>query len=254
MHDVPVLAGAEEFSLGSGRVGALLLHGFTGSPQSMRGLGEFLADNGLRVVAPRLPGHGTTWQDCNASTAEQWTDAVEEGFARLAAETAEVFVVALSFGASLAVELIARHPDQIAGLVTLAGFVQTKDPRRFLAPVLSRVIKSLPGVSNDIADPEYRELAYDRVPTVASAHMLRVLKAARAKLPQVTCPVLVMHARNDHTVAPWNAELIYNGVGSTDKSIVWLERSYHVITLDLERDDVFRHTLEFIKERARHGV
>jgi carboxylesterase len=136
----------------------------------------------------------------------------------------------------------------------LAGMVFTKDPRRFLAPAIARLTASIPGVGNDIADPEGREIAYDRVPTKATLAMLRYIKKAQASLPQIKTPILVMHAHQDHTVHPNNAQWIYDHVSSKDKQLVWFERSYHVITLDLERDQVFENTYNFIKERAKHAL
>lgn len=251
LSQVEVLEGAEAFALGDGPVGALLIHGFTGSPQSMRGLGEYLADHGVAVECPRLPGHGTTWQDLNTFSDADWTRTVEDAFSSLSTDRDEVFVVALSFGAALAVELVARHQQKINGLVTIAGFVQTKDPRRFLSPLIKRVAASLPGMSNDIADPDQKEIAYGRLPTAATACMLNTLKRARASLPQIDVPILIMHGRNDHTVLPFNAEVIHDSVASKDKELVWMERSYHVLTLDYDREDVFERTLRFI---ARHSA
>jgi carboxylesterase len=251
--DLAVLEGAEEFELGEGPVGALLIHGFTGSPQGLRVLGQHLADNGLSVVGVRLPGHGTTWQDLNTRTRDEWVAAVEDGYDRLAAKCDEVFIVSLSFGSSLAVDFAARHPDKVSGLVLLASFLMTKDPRRFLAPAIRLLIQSLPGAGNDIADPDMREIVYDRVPTRAAYQMLQFTRRARRALPSVTCPVLIIHARNDHTAHPDNAKMILDQIGSTEKELIWLERSYHVITVDLERDEVYAKTLEFIKERSKHA-
>lgn len=250
MQEPRILQGAEEFSLGEGRVGALLVHGFTGSPQGLRGLGEHLAERGVAVEGIRLPGHGTTWQDLNLRRPDEWVAAVEQGFEKVASGRDKVFLVALSFGAALAVDFCARHPDDVAGLVTLAGFVSSKDPRRWLAPVISRVVKTLPGVANDISDPEAREIAYDLLPTTAAYHMLRFLRQARAALPQVACPLLVMHSHNDHTVHPSNARLIFDSVGSTDKELVWVDNSYHVLTLDRDRAEVFERTHAFIEARS----
>lgn len=250
MEEVRIVPGAEEFALGDGRVGALLIHGFTGSPQGLRGLGEYLADRGIAVLAPLLPGHGTSWEDLNGRTAVEWADAVEAGFRRLAAERDETFVVALSFGAALALDFAARYPDEIRGLVTIAGLVRTKDPRRFLAPVIRRVATSLPGVGNDIADAQQREIAYERLPTSAAHQMLRFIKRARLGLPAVRCPILVMHSRNDHTVSADNARLIHDSVSSQDKELVYFDRSYHVITLDHDKEDAFERTYAFIKEHS----
>ncbi len=110
----------------------------------------------------------------------------------------------------------------------------------------------MPGISNDIADPQGREIAHDRVPTKAAA-LLTFIKRAQRALPQITAPMLIMHGRNDHTVHPSNANYIHDHVSSDDKELVWLERSYHVVT-DYDKDHVFERTLGFIKERASHAI
>jgi carboxylesterase len=252
--DRNLIEGTEEFTFGDGPTSVLMIHGFTGSPQGLRGLGEYLGERGMAVTGVRLPGHGTTWQDLNAKSSADWVQTVEKGYATAAEGKDEVFIVALSFGAALAIDFIARHPDRITGLVTLAGFVRTGDPRRFLAPVIPLLTKSLPGVANDIADPEGHEIAYDRFPTVAGLSMLRFVRHARNQLPNVRCPILVMHGRNDHTVEPFNATTIYDSAGSSDKELIWCERSYHVITLDYDRAEVYKRTYEFIEKRSRRAV
>ncbi|MGI8407122.1 MAG: alpha/beta hydrolase [Actinomycetota bacterium] len=250
MAEVQVLQGCEGFAFGEGKVGALLVHGFTGSPQGMRGLGEYLAARDISVAAPRLPGHGTSWEDLSTRRSEEWVQTVETSFDHLRSQTEEVFIVGLSFGAALSLHLAARRPAEVKGIVTLAGMVFVKDPRRHFAPVIARLVRSIPGVGNDIADPAGKELAYDRVPTKATLGMLRYLKMAEQTLPEVTAPILIMHGRQDHTVHPSNAQHIYDKVSSRHKELITLERSYHVITLDLEKDAVFERTYDFIKEHS----
>jgi len=245
-----ILAGAEEFSFEGGPVGALLIHGFTGSPQGLRGLGEYLAERGIAVEGIRLPGHGTTWQDLNTRRSSEWVAAVEEGYTKLAQGRDKIFLVSLSFGSALALDFAARNPERVAGVVTLAGMVLVKDPRRFLSGVIARLTPSIAGVGNDIADPGGREIAYERLPTAAGHQMLRFIKTARRTLPQVSCPLLVMHSHNDHTVHPDNAHEIHDRVASIDKELVWVDDSYHVLTLDLDRQRVYESTYEFIKNRS----
>ena len=250
MSRLEILAGAEEFTLGDGPVGALLIHGFTGSPQGLRGLGHYLADRGIAVEGIRLPGHGTTWQDLNLRRPPEWVAAVEQGYAKLADGRDEIFLVSLSFGSALAIDFAARHPDAVSGLVSLAGFVVTKDPRRFLAGVIRRLTPSIRGVANAIADPDGHEIAYDRFPTSAGAHMLKFIRTARRSLSDVHCPLLVVHSHNDHTVHPDNATEIYERAASTDKRLLWFDDSYHVLTLDVDRLKVFEETYRFITERS----
>lgn len=254
MSQLEILEGCDEFTLGEGPVGALFIHGFTSSPQNMRAMGDYLAEWGIRVRAPRLPGHGTTWEDLATRRSGEWLECVESNFDALKAECDEIFLVGLSFGGGLSLELASRRSNEISGVVTLAAIVFTKDPRRFLTPVLKRVIKTIPGVGNDIADPTLKEVVYDKVPTRASAELLSTIAKAKAGLPRVTTPLLVMHGRNDHTVHPSNAQYIYDHAGSADKELVWLERSFHVITLDYDRDEVYSRTADFIKERAKHAL
>ncbi|MDP9223928.1 MAG: alpha/beta fold hydrolase [Actinomycetota bacterium] len=251
MHEVEVLDGAEAFALGEGPVAALLIHGFTGSPQGLRGLGAYLAARGIAVQAPRLPGHGTTWQDLDTCRTPEWTHTVEEAFSEISLERDQVFVVGLSFGAALALDLAARNPGRVCGIVTLAGMVGTRDPRRFAAPLIRVLTSSLPGTANDIADPTATEIAYDRLPTSATYLMLKFLRRARMGLAGVRSPILIMHSRNDHTVGPFNARLIYDNVSSEHKELVWLDRSYHVLTLDYDRDEVFERTFDFIERTSK---
>ncbi len=254
MQEVQIREGAEEFSLGSGPTGALLIHGFTGSPRSMRGLGDHLAAGGLSVRGIRLPGHGTSWEELNLKTSDDWVQALDEEFLAFAAEHEEVFLVGLSFGAALAIDCAVRRPNQVAGVVALAPFLLSKDPLRFAAPVVSKVLKSFPGVGNDIAEPGQDELCYDKLPIRAVPHVLRFATRVRGLLPSLRVPIITMHSRNDHTAPHEASELIIEKAGSTDKEVVWFERSYHVITMDYDRDQVNERTLGFIKERAKRAV
>src|ERR1700685_394618 len=79
-----MVAGAEPCEAAGGPVGVLLCHGFTGSPQALRPWAEYLADQGLTVSLPRLPGHGTTWQDLARTGWRDWFAEVDVAFGKLA--------------------------------------------------------------------------------------------------------------------------------------------------------------------------
>jgi len=219
----------------------------------MRPVGDFLAERGIGCFGIRLPGHGTTWEDLGSRRASEWVEAVNLGYEKMKTEHDEVFVVGLSFGVALSLDLGARRSD-IPGLVSIAGFILSRDPRRFVAGPISRILRSVPAVGNDICDPDSREVCYDKVPTAGALQVLRFTKSVRESLPDVTCPILLLHSHNDHTAHPSNAEFIHSRVSSTDKEIVWLDRSYHVLTLDHDRQQVNERTYEFIKTRARFAV
>ena len=82
---MPVMPGAEAYAREGGPTGVLLCHGFTGSPQSLRPWAEYLAKAGLSVSLPRLPGHGTTWQEMARTRWEDWFAEVDRAFDELQA-------------------------------------------------------------------------------------------------------------------------------------------------------------------------
>ncbi|HLK01547.1 MAG TPA: alpha/beta fold hydrolase, partial [Streptosporangiaceae bacterium] len=148
-----VLPGAEPFEQAGGPTGVLLCHGFTGSPQTLRPWAEYLAAEGLSVSLPRLPGHGTTWQEMARTGWTDWYDEVDRAFADLAGRCETVFVAGLSMGACLALRLAEVHGARVRGLV-LVNPSLAADTRLFLlAPVLKHLIRSLPGIASDIAKP-----------------------------------------------------------------------------------------------------
>jgi carboxylesterase len=108
----------------------------------------------------------------------------------------------------------------------------------------------LKGIANDIADPGAHELAYGKVPTKAAASVLKNQAAVMAGLAKVTCPALIFGSLVDHAVHPSNAPYAYEHLGSSDKELVRLERSYHVATLDYDKELIFERTNTFIKEHT----
>src|SRR5258708_2716097 len=109
---MPVIAGAQPYSHAGGSTGVLLCHGFTGSPHSLRPWAEYLAEAGLSVSVPRLPGHGTTWQEMSRTRWEDWYAEVDRGYEDLRGRSGEIFVMGLSMGACLALRM-AGLPGQL---------------------------------------------------------------------------------------------------------------------------------------------
>ncbi|WP_020671722.1 alpha/beta hydrolase [Amycolatopsis nigrescens] len=251
---MPVLPGAEPFShTGSGAVGVLLCHGFTGSPQSMRPWGEHLADAGFTVRGPRLPGHGTTWQEMNRTTWQDWYGCVRTELLALAETCTSVFVFGQSMGGTLTLRLAQEFGDRIAGLVLVNPSVTTLRWDARLLPVLARTLPSVKGLAGDIAKPGATELAYPRVPVRAAASLSRLWRLVRADLPKVTQPLLLLHSVVDHVVEPVNSRIILDGVRSTDRTEVLLENSFHVATLDNDAPLIFQRSVEFVHSVRRAG-
>jgi carboxylesterase len=252
------MPGAEPFDFpGSdgpdGRTGVLLVHGFTGTPMSMRPWGEHLAAEGFAVRCPLLPGHGTRWQDCNASTHDQWTTTVENAFDELAAVCDRVFVAGLSMGGTLATRLAEVRSDDVAGLLLVNPALMTQRLDAKLLPMLARITPSWAPIASDIKKSGVTELAYLKLPTRAMMQLRGLWAATRAELGRVCAPVIVFHSREDHVVEPVNSEILLAGIGSTDRTEVVLEDSYHVATLDNDAPVIFAGSVDWIRERVGAG-
>jgi carboxylesterase len=249
-----VLPGAEPFDFAgsgaNGRTGVLLVHGFTGTPQSMRPWGEHLAEAGFTVRCPLLPGHGTRWQDANGSTHGQWTTAVEQAFDALAADCDRVFVAGLSMGGTLATRLAEVRPADVAGLILVNPSLLTQRLDAKLLPMLARLTASWAPIGSDIKKPGVTEQAYPKLPTRAMMQFRQLWALTRANLAAVSAPVIVFHSREDHVVEPVNTRILLDGVSSTDRTEVWLEDSYHVATLDNDAPRIFAGSVDWMQERT----
>jgi len=245
MAEHPVLPGAEPFSAPGGPHGALVLHGFTGSPQSMRGLAEAFAGAGLAVELPRLPGHGTAIEDMLETGWSDWSTEAERAYEELAGRCDKVVVGGLSMGGTLTLWLAERHPE-IAGIVLVnpAAEPPAESFREMLQGILDSGNPTMPAVGNDIALPDVTELAYECTPVAPLLGMLRAVSEIAAGLPKIECPVLLMNSPQDHVVPPSSSDLVAERVSGPLERVT-LERSYHVATLDYDKDDIERRAVEF---------
>jgi carboxylesterase len=240
-----VMAGAEPFSAAGGPHGALVVHGFSGTPQSMLGLARALAAAGFAVELPRLPGHGTSVEELTSTTFADWSRAIEDAYGELAARCDRVVVTGLSMGATLAARLAARHPE-IAGLIVVNGAFAPFEPavREGLEQMVAEGVALIPGPGNDVADPGQTELAYAEVPPLALVSLIRALDELGDDLPSIRCPALVITSEQDHVVPPSSSDHFAARVGGPVE-VMRLVRSFHVATLDYERRELEARAVEF---------
>ncbi len=240
----PVVAHARRSAEPVPRVAVLLLHGFTGSPQSIRPWGEYLAAHGFDVTCPRLPGHGTVWQEMVPTRWSDWYTRAEQEWYRASADHDVVLVAGLSMGGALAIRLAQRHPG-LAGVALVNPAIASADPAyRFALPVLSRVLTSIAGVAGDIARPDRLEVGYDRTPLRAAASMVEAWRTIAAELSSYTPPTIIFRSDVDHVVDESGAALLASE-SPAPLTVRPLARSYHVATLDWDAEAIFADSVAF---------
>lgn len=246
---VRVTKGAEPFRIEGNGAGVLISHGFTGTPQSVRPLGEALSHAGFTIAVPRLAGHGTSVRDMAKSTAEDWISSLEEDFAWLRERTDGIYLTGLSMGGTLALYMAAMHPEFVRGVLPINACMFLDNPDLARVVFGSKAPNTVPGVGSDIKARGAEEVAYDEMPMPAVKEFMSLMRVTDDLLPAVTAPAVVFQSLEDHVVPPENGSYIHERLGSVYKQLIRLEDSYHVATLDNDADSITRRIVRFILER-----
>ncbi len=245
----PILPGCEPWSSPAGGPhGALVLHGFTGSPVSMRPLAEALAEAGLAVEMPRLPGHGTAVEDLAETGWDDWLTEAERALAALQARTpsGKVVVAGLSMGGALTLALAQGHPE-LAGIVLInAPVAAPAELAAGIEAMLAGGVETIDSIGGDIADPDADEVSYDATPLRPLLTMLVAGETLRDRLSEINQPTLVITSRGDHVVAPTDSDVLAEQISGPVERL-WLDRSFHVATLDYDRVELEQRTVEFTR-------
>lgn len=229
-------------------LGVLLLHGFTGSLDTVRGLVPTVERLGLPYRMPVLRGHGTRYEDLAEVVAKDWYDDAEAALTDLLQEVDRVVVVGLSMGGLVTLNLAMEHHDDLAGVVVIAPFLRCADPLAHLTPLL-KLVAPYWASPNSFADAELAKACtnYPKFPTRTFSHLLNYANVIERRLPEVRVPVLVLHSRKDTIAAPIGAKIIEERVSSKEKRVVWFERSGHEMLQDLEANQVFSAVGEYLE-------
>jgi carboxylesterase len=238
------------YAVRGGPVGALLIHGFTGSVAETRPMGEYLAERGLTVDCHLLPGHGTHPQELTRVRWQDWAGALESALEDLQNRCEVVFVGGLSLGALLTLWLGAEHPE-VAGLIPMAPIVKARNRLMPLTLGLRHLFKYSPFGpvgDDDLADPEaiQRIWCYDQVPLWGAGEVYLLMEQVRQVLPTIRQPLLIFQGLRDAQVPPEAAQMVYDVTASGDKTLVWLEHSGHNLLVDGERESVWALSHEWM--------
>ena len=247
-------AATEAFSLPGAGVSALLIHGLTGTPYDMRYLGERLSAAEIRAHGVRLAGHARPAEELGATRHADWYESVVEGFEYLRTRGDPIVVVGLSMGAMLAARLAGDQGEAVAGLVMLAPSLYL---RRSVGLAI-RLAAALPSftslvylrkTSSDIHDNAARSVhpSTSFMPIASMLELRELQMVVRPRIRRVMQPALVIHSRRDHTCPMGaNVDFLMAHLGSAEKRAVILDESYHVISVDSEKERVAAEVVQFV--------
>ena len=243
---------AQPFELGfdnTDKPGVLLIHGFTGSPSHMRPLGEALAQAGYPVAGILLPGHGLTLADMDKTGHEQWLNAAREAAVTMRKRFGRVIVGGLSMGGTLS--LILGGEGLADCVISYAAPVRVTNRftplSRFIWPFVRYLpTKQTPPVPGVLHEFDYH---YTQTPVRKAPDLMRLMRQSQKLFSAIATPLLIVQSHADETVQPVSAQMIYDGaVNASPKEVLWLNRSGHVLTIGVERRQVFEHTLAFLQK------
>lgn len=239
---------ASSFEYERGRIGCLLIHGFTGSPLAFQSLGRVLRDHDITVRAPLLPGHGTEPRDLIETRWTEWIACARENIRDLQRRCDRVFLIGHSMGGAIVLYLAGEC--NVAGVITLSAPLEIDESLLWLIPIIRPFKrywkKKRPSSSRLFPD----QLEYDRYPLSAVLQLCEFLGVLRGRLEKVKAPVLVLHARGDRRIHHHNAEWIHARVSSHDKRKILLDDPCHLIMLGNDRDRVEEEVVRFIDAHA----
>ncbi len=256
MTDSSILPGGEPWSHRAGApVGVLVVHGFTGTPHGMRGIAEALAAAGFDVELPLLPGHGTTIEEMITTSWADWSGHVGDVLTELQQRVDHVVLVGQSMGGSLvlrgALDAVAAGRPPV-GVVCINPLTHPREPEvhEMIADFLEDGITIAPSQGSDIADPDAFDIAYPDSPLgPLQSLLLDGVAPITDRYSELSMPLRLFTSRQDHVVPPADSERLA-AVWSGPVEHTWLERGYHVATVDYDRQIVIDETVAFVSRIA----
>lgn len=240
------------YKKGSRPEAVLLLHGFTGTPDHLRPQANHLHELGFTVLAPLLAGHGNTREQLARTRWSDWYATAREAFTELKKENDLVFVVGLSLGGILTLKLAEEFPEDVAAMATLAAPLFLEGWVRAVVPVFARFPLRYVYPYQKKADVDIKDKSVvpniwhiDEMPLVCIDSLIRLQKIVRKGLKKIVAPALIIHSRYDSTAPYESMNAIAGGISSKITETVTLENSYHLITMDFDRDLVSAKLGEF---------
>ena len=235
------------FFFKAGPRAVLLLHGFTGNSADVRMLGRFLEKNGYTSLAPHYAGHGVEPDKLVVTGPKDWWQDVESAYQQLIDEGyTEIAVVGLSLGGVFTLKVGYTFP--VKGLVTMCAPMYMKTTDKMYSGVLkyAREYKSYyEGKDEALIEEEMKE--FQKQPMESLADLRELIADVRAHVDHVYAPLFVVQGTLDDVINTDSANVIYDQAESFKKDIKWYEKSGHVVTHDVEKEQLHEDILAFLE-------
>lgn len=239
---------AEPFHLAGNEIAILMIHGFSGSPVSIRPWAEGLHAEGYSIYAPRLPGHGTTWSEMNETTWQDWYQEVEKEFQNIRVKHQRIFVAGFSMGGALALHLAAERGSEIEGLLLVNPSIGDDRLIMSFVPLIKYFIPSVAGRGTDVAAPNPPRHSYGRTPLRALHSLQKLWRKVRSELPAIDLPLMIGYSIQDHVVDPKFSEIVIDNISSVDIREIIFENSFHNVALDFDLSQLVSESHIFIRD------
>lgn len=239
---------AEPFHLAGNEIAILMIHGFSGSPVSIRPWAEGLHAEGYSIYAPRLPGHGTTWSEMNETTWQDWYQEVEKEFESIRVKHRRIFVAGFSMGGALALHLAAERGREIEGLLLVNPSIGDDRLIMSFVPLIKYLIPSVAGRRTDVAAPNPPRHSYGRTPLRALHSLQKLWRKVRSELPAIDLPLMIGYSIQDHVVDPKFSEIVIDNISSVDIREIIFENSFHNVALDYDLSQLVSESHTFVRD------
>lgn len=259
-----------------GRIGLLMLHGFLGSPLSSHPMATYLAEHGVSVHCPLLPGHGHYPDKLHKIPRQAWLAEAQEVFETVQSQYDELFLMGHSMGAVLAAHFCQKNPE-VRGLIMLTPLYESPDDRlnwmkilRFVMPwfyphkmrsmralVRERVLDFDPTIDFDNPEFQQHELPkVSRVPTGALAEMVKMAEYGRTLWPKLTTPSIIFRGGHDPAVKPGSIDTLYEILPGPHKKLKTFPEAKHepMRPFDPAHKELWFQALEFIRTYSKIGL
>lgn len=257
MTDSPVMRGAQPYFARGGALGVVLLHGFTASPHEVLWLGQALAAQGHTVYAPRLSGHGTRPEDLSRAHFEDWIATALDALAVIRAQCQTVVIGGLSMGGCVALNVAGR--ESVDGVVAMAALVRPFDISmaslrwgKYLRPYTDQTDRSpfsdyIKQQQAARGEPVLGRVRYGKWSTGGLEQLMYLIDDTQPRLAAITAPVLALYAQRDKVVPLDNLDVLKANLTQAARVETHIyQQSDHILTQDVESEDVFRRVGEFI--------